>query len=799
MTCCKQPPSGKRDPVIWTAACYDATTGDLVWGRGWPYYTGEAVHQAFTEFRHTAGFVAPDGYRDVWRVDTQRLLDAETGEISEPPIATEPADGRSVVGTLQSEALFVGGNLNQGHVSGALRIDPDTGALLWSWKASDTVPPNGDVQVWGKCLHHGGELAIWWHLSRHPATGVRNGVLAAFESGVHLWTIDFSAADADIVTEFAGPEFEIEQDWWDLLLRPDLLAGLGGGFDPGEYDPDDVRILRQGATLYSAAASAAGVVASWIVEFSFDGPYPTVIYAVPVIALHDWSDGSLVAARAFPLRDVTPPVADWKEGIDLFAASGGEGVYGRCPDQIPGETGLRYLRINGIVAEHLARNCWPAGRQYFLPAGDASGYVIEYHIFDAGSAFAAKPRVVLIEDDRVTWQRQWPHDLNYYGAVVNAAVHESGDLIVLVSNSNGFDPYVGAMLTRLSRDDGSALWSIPAIKVPDNSWSTVEPFLAGHTREAFGPLTISGDRIYLYGYQLAHQVERTATAPGEEWDLLEACAYYYYGGGGPGGTASLSTDSFTGPNGQILGAGPPHHAPESGPGWTLGPPDGPGYASLQGGRLYTPLDPIGETDSWIIRYLNGPITGAGQSQVSIEFEGTPLGNPQQAGVLFRLGVSLGTSGFLAVLETHSGGTDLRVSLYELADHPSFGGSGGMPFPLATASVGVTSGGTLTVHDDGAWIGIDFNGVRKVTYQTSDHTSGSRRQGLFAYGQSGVYFDDWKVRGTAGCSGSGDFQWDDNAGEWSPLSGEDCTCSLLPPIRPGDFDEEIEAGRCGNWI
>ena len=101
---------------------------------------------------------------------------------------------------------------------------------------------------------------------------------------------------------------------------------------------------------------------------------------------------------------------------------------------------------------------------------------------------------------------------------------------------------------------------------------------------------------------------------------------------------------------------------------------------------------------------------------------------------------------------------------------------------------------LTIHDDGEWIGVDIDGERLITHESS--VSFGDKIGLMATG-SGT-FDEMYACGRAGCDGATD-EWTWDGDEWGSPSGAcPSPCTSQPPIQAGEFVDQTLPGRCGKW-
>lgn len=104
--------------------------------------------------------------------------------------------------------------------------------------------------------------------------------------------------------------------------------------------------------------------------------------------------------------------------------------------------------------------------------------------------------------------------------------------------------------------------------------------------------------------------------------------------------------------------------------------------------------------------------------------------------------------------------------------------------------------TLTVHDDGFNIGVDLNGVRRITVANSERTS-NKHIGLLAHNAT-AYFDD--LSACPECDVEvGEWTWDESEATWMPPETDPCDgCESLPPIPNGTFNGQTTPGRCIAW-
>lgn len=293
--------------------------------------------------------------------------------------------------------------------------------------------------------------------------------------------------------------------------------------------------------------------------------------------------------------------------------------------------------------------------------------------------------------------------------------------------------------------------------------------LSGAAKQVRGPMQwfMGREPLYLCG---------EAPPPPDDYDAT---------GSGP-----QFTDTFTDLNNTAL----ENHTSDSGHQWTAS-----AFPTEADAYCFTFSRLLAYSDGYLLLFARCVTTDTAGELLNVDMLGVG-----RAGILFRSSGTINSGGavtehWAALVEINGESeTGYIAALYNRLPHPIDGGEERIfPTPVATAEIAALPTGELirlTVHDDGATIGVDVNGVRAITYAS---TSGNTRKRIGLYSE-GTSFELFTARGRAGCTGASD-EWTWNGSAWTGPTGE-CPppCESLPPIADGTFVNQTLPGRCGRW-
>lgn len=782
--CCCLDDHGFRH-TRWTTVCaIDVATGALLWRSFWPrgYYlpglsTSPLAFPLSWLWGHSGAITTTEEEQVVlWQnafSGVQRVYDRNTGGVVEPsreceigfPVVTPgPGVAPPVLSRKGSRAYWT---------PRMLTLNDDGESILLSKLAPDLTEPEWTLavpdvdDVRGALAAFGAEVAV----VSYTTSGGRHFRLDMYESAAFGGTLAWDADpfdDADILSRFV-----------DLITA----AGYTQTFAPFELvnwtflgahvESEDSLIVAQ-FVVFLQSTEEAEPGEEYIEDYFYQVPFPVLVE----ISL----DGTVLSATVAPDQEILGAAAVVERQLGggwqgyLFLTVRGAGLFVALP--LPDETGHAIVEVSGSGFEARFTTCLCQVGSLIRTA-DEDGYLFGWATCSPG---VSNPCLVRFEEWSQTWGRQ---NVEMHAAL---ALPDGGDLVLTTSG------HPLAATRRVSAADGAVLWATDLVSsgTISDAGPTYAQNMAQHLVDAGHWLSADGGTLFCTSAsaRLADFPALLADPPPQYAELvLEDCSgddpYYY------DGSSAAFRDTFTDADFPLI----EDHVSDSGHRWTAPAWTAPATAQIVTNTLAPNSDPyVYHFASLVTTDVPGE-----QIQVTLSVERGP------SGILFRSITS--TAGYwpfgeaatwAAAVEFSDG--EWRVALYNTHPLPRVDPDTSeliwpTPVDSAVLDLEAITDATLTVHDDGEWIGVDFNGVRKITHQS---TTGAERKriGLFATGFSNT-FDTMTAVGRSGCSGTDEWTW--NGSEWEPASG-DCPdpCTSLPPIQPGTFVSQTLPGRCGNW-